>query len=218
MKKLVVLNPNTTRAMTDAVVAAAMRQVSAGTRIVGMTPSEGPPVIDSRESFAAGARTALGMLREVPADADAILLACFGDPGLQALRLAAAVPVVGLAEAVIGEARAAGERFAIITAGANWVPMLQQCVAACGAADLLAGVHALAGNGRALRENPEIFRDEVLRLSTVAADDGARRLILGGAAFAGLDFAVDRRLTPMDVMGAAIRRATFAVADARRHA
>ncbi len=208
MKKLAVLNPNTTRQMTDAVVAEVLRHVAGGTEIVGMTAAAGPAVIDSPETFDAGARTALGMLSDVPADADAILLACFGDPGLAALRAAAAVPVVGLAEAAVGAALATGQRFAILTAGAAWVTMLQGCVADYGAAGLLTGVHALPGNGKVLKENPERFRAEVLRLSTVAADDGATMLILGGAAFAGLAFAVDRRLATMDVMGAAIRRLT----------
>lgn len=207
MKKLAVLNPNTTRSMTDAVVAEAMQHVAVGTEVVGMTAAEGCAVIDSRASYAIGARTALAMLRDVPADADAVLLACFGDPGLQELRRAATVPVVGLAEAVIAEAQGAGQRFAIITAGADWVAMLREYVSACGAAALLVDVYALAGNGKELRENPEFFRAEVLRRSTAAADAGATNLILGGAAFAGLGFTVDRRLTLMDVMGAAIRAA-----------
>ena len=216
MKKLVVMNPNTSRLMTEAVVALAVEHLTGGTVVVGMTAAEGCDVIDSRETFAVGARAAIGMLRDVPGDTDAILLACFGDPGLRDLRQATDVAVIGLAESVLAEARAAGHRFAIITAGANWVPMLKQCVQECGAADLLVDVYALAGNGKKLRECPDEFRAEVLRLSAVAGDRGATKLILGGAAFAGLDFNVDPRLALMDVMGAAMRRATMAAIRPRR--
>ena len=59
------------------------------------------------------------------ADADAVLLACFGDPGLWALREGSAAPVTGLAEASFLQARRHGG-FAVVTGGAKWKPMLQR--------------------------------------------------------------------------------------------
>ena len=60
---------------------------------------------------------------------DAVIIGCFGDPGLEALRAAARAPVLGLAESSIREADALGEPFAILTMGKAWVDILNERVA-----------------------------------------------------------------------------------------
>jgi allantoin racemase len=192
-----VLNPNTSSTMTEAVVEQLSRYAPAGTAVQGLTALAGCTVIDSSETFDIGAQTALAMVTDVPADTDAVLLACFGDPGLDALRSACVIPVLGLANAALQHADAAGEAFAIVTAGANWVSLLRERSASFGTSRWLVDVYALDGNGADLRRDPAAFRAQVHALSVQA---GARTLILGGAAFAGLEFAVDARLSLMDVV------------------
>lgn len=204
--KFVVLNPNTTEAMTQAVVASLQPHLPASAEVLGLTAREGCAVIDSRASFAMGARQAPRLLADVPVDADGILLACFGDPGLDALRAGTTVRVVGLAEAAIQQARQTGKRFAILTAGREWIPMLEECVAGHGAAALLEGVHALDGNGAALQRDPGAFTAAVAQLAEAAASNGAEVLILGGAAFAGIDYALPARLMRIDPIEAAARQ------------
>lgn len=68
-----------------------------------------------------------------------MLLACFGDPGLDALREVAPIPVVGLADAAGEAAIRLGRRFGVVTGGAAWAPMLTEFYAARGLADRLAG-------------------------------------------------------------------------------
>jgi allantoin racemase len=115
------------------------------------------------------------------------------------LRSVCSVPIVGLAEAALRRANATGEPFAIVTAGANWVDLQRDRADSFGLATRLNGVYALDGNGAALQKAPELFREQVHALSVRAADAAARTLILGGAAFAGLDFAVEARLMLLDV-------------------
>lgn len=194
-----VLNPNTSRAMTDAVVAELTRSAPPETLVQGMTARDGCAVIDSRESFAIGARTALAMQADLPADVDAVVLACFGDPGLEALRSACEMPVVGLAEAALRSADATGKPSAIVTAGPNWVTLLRERARSFGLSRGLVDVYALDGNGAALRRDPAAFAMQVHALSMQAADAGAHTLMLGGAAFAGLSFEVDARVALMDV-------------------
>lgn len=55
----------------------------------------------------------------------AVLVACFGDPGVWALRETAGVPVMGLAEAAMREAQDLGP-FGVVTGGAAWGPMLER--------------------------------------------------------------------------------------------
>lgn len=71
-----------------------------------------------------------------------MLIGCFGDPGLLALRESSPVPVTGLAEAAFIEASRHG-RFAIVTGGARWGPMLQRLAQALGQAAALAEMATL---------------------------------------------------------------------------
>ena len=56
--RLLVLNPNRTAAMTDAVLHELRRLTAGQVELRGFTCDDGPPVIATRESFAAGAQAA----------------------------------------------------------------------------------------------------------------------------------------------------------------
>lgn len=199
-----VLNPNTTAAMTAAVQAQVRALVPAGVAVHGSTAVQGHAVIDSAERFAdAAAALPVQVAADVPAGA-AVLLACFGDPGLEALRRGRR-PVAGLAEAAVAEAVAARQRFAIVTAGAAWVPLLQQRVADFGATPWLAGVFALPFNGLQLVQDPASARAALLAVVAQAERSGAQALVLGGAAFAGLRDLVPTRLVVIEPVAAATR-------------
>ncbi len=208
--RLLALNPNTTSAMTHAVVAQLEPLLPSGSTVSGWTAQVGPAVIDSRCTYDAAARNIPALCASLPAAHDAILLACFGDPGLAALRQLATCPVIGLAEAAITEVRDKAMPFAIITAGTQWPPLLRECADLNGSGSLLTGVYPLAGNGRELRANPEAFRGVVLDLSHQAKEEGAVALILGGAAFAGLQFETAQGLLIIDPLRAAVSRLVHA--------
>ena len=117
---------------------------------------------------------------------DAVLIGCFGDPGLMALRESSPVPVTGLAEAAFIEAARHG-RFAIVTGGERWAPILQRLAQSLGHASGLAGIHTVAPTGAQLAADPIAAR----RLLTQACLDAVRQLsvqtvILGGAGLAGM--------------------------------
>lgn len=209
-RTLHVLNPNNTAAMTEAVLVQVRRHLPPGFSAVGHTAVGGPPVIDSRARFAAAAQAVPAMVQDT-GPGHGLLLACFGDPGLEALRAAAAPrAVVGLAEAAVAQAVAARQRFAILTAGPDWVAMLGERVADFGAAAWLSGVYALPVNGRQLAAEPGACRDALRAATRAAEQDGAQVLVLGGAAFAGLSGLVETHLPLIDPIAAATAQLTRA--------
>ncbi len=211
-RRLHVLNPNRSTAMTEAVLAEVRRQLPPGWQALGHTAADGPPVIASRPDYEAAANRAAGWplrLHGALQHGDALLLACFGDPGLEALRRAApGCAVTGLAEAAVAQAVAARQRFAIVTAGPAWVELLTQRVADFGAAAWLSGVQALPVDGRRLREDPQACLPALQHALQAAERSGAQALILGGAAFAGLDLGLGlhTRLPLIDPVAAATTR------------
>lgn len=213
-RTLLVINPNTTEAMTTRLVAEAARFAGAHWQVRGATARFGEPVIASRAAFAIAAHAALDAYAASTAaygTPDAVLLGCFGDPGLAALREVAGVPVVGLAQAAIDAART--RRFAIVTAGAAWRAMLQEVVLLAGAAAQLVDVFVLEGTGLDVAKAPAAFEARVRAQCEAAAARGAEVVILGGAGFAGMAAAQPAGAVPLiDCIAAATQAAVRACA------
>ncbi|WP_407519592.1 aspartate/glutamate racemase family protein [Methylobacterium oryzisoli] len=183
--RILLINPNTTAAVTEQAAAQVRRLVPA--EVVAVTGRFGAAYIATRAACAIAAHAALDALAEHVAGCDGVYLACFGDPGLLALKEVSPVPVIGMAEAALHLACLRGRRIGVVTGGALWKPMLEEFAAAQGLAGRLAGIRTIAPTGG------EIARDPDAALSRLAAacragaeDDGADVVVLGGAALAGL--------------------------------
>ncbi|CBV41480.1 aspartate/glutamate racemase family protein [Halomonas elongata] len=114
--RLNVINPNTTRGMTDTIAAAARRIAAPDTHVMATQPAHGPVSIESHFDEAI---SAVGVLEEVAngdrEGADAHIIACFGDPGLLAAREVTRAPVIGIAEAAFHMATLISTRFSVVT-------------------------------------------------------------------------------------------------------
>ena len=174
----------------------------------------------SRASAAIAAHAALDALAEHVAGCDAVYLACFGDPGLAALREISPVPVIGMAEASCLEACNRGRRFAIVTGGALWGPMLTEFVAWLGLAERLRLFGPLRRPGTRSRAIRGRARPSPRPAPPVLREDGADVVILGGAALAGLAARIQPSV-PIPVLcsvEAGTRAAIAAAARANRRA
>jgi allantoin racemase len=185
--RLLIINPNTTTAMTDKVQEAARSFLPADWSITAVSGRFGPRYIASRATFAVASHAAIDAFAAHAPGHDRILLACFGDPGLDALREASAVPVIGLVEASALEASAGGRRYSIVTGGALWEPMLRESLLVRGLAKHLASIRTVAPDGGMIARDPE----RALRLladtcAACIAVDGAQTVILGGVGLIGL--------------------------------
>lgn len=118
--RILLINPNTTAGVTALVAAHVTAIAGDAASFVPVTGRFGARYISSRASAAIAGHAALDALAIHGGGCDAVFLACFGDPGLLALRELAEVPVVGMAEASCLAACEGGRRFAIVTGGALW--------------------------------------------------------------------------------------------------
>lgn len=191
---VLLVNPNTSQWVTDKLATHLAGLLGPAARILPATARFGHAYIASPEGFAAGEQAVLDLvarhLAAGPQDPpDAVLIGCFGDPGLQALRQRVALPVLGLAEAAIGEAWQAG-RYAIVTGGTAWKAMLEPIVAGMGRADRLDNITVIAQSGGDLAADPEAARRLLAAACREAAVPGVERVVLGGAGFGGLGDAI----------------------------
>jgi allantoin racemase len=190
MPRLLLINPNTSESMTTLLLRHARAELPPDIDIVPATARFGAAVIASESAFVIAGHATLDVYAANPGPWNAVLLACFGDPALHALREISPAPVVSLAEAAMAEAAnrvGEGGRFAIVTGGARWEPMLMRLAASLGHAHSLAGVIPLSIDGGQIAANP----DGAMAALHGAVDQAIRRyaakaVIIGGAGLAGL--------------------------------
>lgn len=207
---ILLLNPNTSVAMTRRIEQEAGRYCEAGNALTTATAAAGPAVIASRVSFALGAYAALETWARCGLVHDAVVLACFGDPGLEALRELAGLPVVGLLESSVARAVELALPFAIVTAGRAWVPMLEERVRMLGGPPTFRGVCPVDTTGLDIAGDPQRYTETIQSAVDRAADAGAQTVILGGSALAGfgriLSSAKARLIDPMEVAMDCVQR------------
>jgi Asp/Glu/hydantoin racemase len=188
VRTLLLINPNTSASVT-ALMADVMRPVLGDdVELVPVTARFGASYIASEAAYAVAAHAALDAWaahRAAGGRCDAVLVGCFGDPGVAALREVAGVPVAGLAEAALHEAGAHGPH-AIVTGGTAWRPMLERFAAANGLSAGLAGIHVVETSGVELMAMADGGAAELLGSLRAAAVPPVRAIVIGGAALGGI--------------------------------
>jgi allantoin racemase len=198
MRQLLVINPNTSASVSALLQQHVQAAAGAQVQVRTVTARFGAPYIADEAGYAVASHAALdawaAALAQPGAAPDTVLIGCFGDPGLMALRESSPVPVTGLAEAAFVEATRHG-RFAIVTGGVRWGPMLQRLAQALGHAPALAGIHTVAPTGAQLAADPQAARELLAQACRDAVRQlGAQAVILGGAGLAGMAAAIQGSL------------------------
>lgn len=217
--QLLIINPNTSAGITTLLRQNAERLAGPGVTVRAVTARFGAPYIACEASYAVAAHATLdawaaALAGDAPAP-DAVLIGCFGDPGLIALRQTSAVPVTGLAEAAFTEAAQVG-RFAIVTGGARWQPMLQQLAHELGFGGALAGIHTVSETGAWLAAHPLAAQDLLADACQQAAQRfGVQAVIVGGAGLAGMAALIAGRVDAalIDSVQAGVRQALARVGN-----
>jgi allantoin racemase len=189
--KILVINPNLTQAITEAVTQVARSSASSGTEIVAVTGTFGPEVIASRAENALAAHGVLELAARHVKDCNAVILGVSLDSGLYALRELLDVPVVGMTEAALHAASLLATRVAVLTFGARLVPLYEDLAREHGVAARVVRVAALPFAPTEAFTDRQRVRDALReRCCGLVQADGAEAIVLAGAAFAGMRKAV----------------------------
>jgi Asp/Glu/hydantoin racemase len=208
--RILVVNSNTTDSVTARIGAAARGAASAGTEIEAVSAPFGLPLIVTRADWLVAGPATLAALATRRGQYDAAVIACFGDPGLDAAKELLDVPVLGISEAAFHAACMLGRRFGIVSFTAALRPMFEECMAHHGLAARCAGFRmgpAFAGDPGRVAEERRAMIVELCRQSV--EQDGAEVVILAGGPLAGLApvIAPDVAVPLVDGTAAAVRLA-----------
>lgn len=183
MNALVVINPNSSQTVTDGIDTAIDPLRSFGIPIRCLTLAEGPPGIESQQQ---ADLTIAPMLKLAAAQNDAAgyVIACFGDPGLHALRDQTSLPVVGIQEASVMAALTLGHKFGVIAILPASIPRHLRAFGAMGVSGRLAGDRALGLSVADLADDGKSLNAMIANGKRLRDEDGADVLIMGCAGMA----------------------------------
>jgi Asp/Glu/hydantoin racemase len=139
MDKILVVNPNSTAAVTRGIdEACAPLRMQGGPAIDCVTLAEGPPGIETQQHVDSVVQPLLRKIKDVESEYAAFVIACYSDPGLHALREATWKPVLGISECGILTALTLGQKFGVIAILQTSIARHLRYIGALGVADRLA--------------------------------------------------------------------------------
>jgi allantoin racemase len=194
--RIFVINPNTSESMTDHIRRELEKVKHPDTELTVVNPEHGPVSIESAYDEAlAGPPTLKEVRRANEEGYDAIILACFSDPALDAAKEISDVPVIGIEEATMHVAAMLGHKFSITTAFRNRVPTRELHTRLRGVESAYASTLVLNMSVLEMDANPDKAKTRILELARQAVEkDGAEVIILGCAGLAGYAEDVEREL------------------------
>jgi len=208
--KLLLINPNTSSAMTAGMAEAARQVAAPGTEVLAVQPSFGPASIEGFYDEAFATAGVAEQVRLAPPGVDAVVIACFGDPGLDAAREATEAPVLGIAEAAFHMASFVATGFSVVTTMTRTCVIAEHLLLKYGFERQCRGVHgtdipvlALEDGGLACLPQIEAAAREAL------ARDRSGAIVLGCGGMAALCKVLQARLgvPVIDGVSAAVKLA-----------
>jgi allantoin racemase len=194
--KILVINPNTSESMTQHIRGVLDRIKRTDTELSVKNPPEGPLFISFAYDEVVAAPHVIRMVRRANAEEyDAVVIACFGDPAIDAAKEVSQIPVLGITEVSLHVAALLGHKSCIIATLKTLVPKYEQYVRRLGIEKLLASVRALNMTVLEAEAKPDKCKIALLEQGRRAVEeDGAEVLILGCAGWVGYADDLTRQL------------------------
>ncbi|HEY9698571.1 MAG TPA: aspartate/glutamate racemase family protein [Trichocoleus sp.] len=208
--RIKVINGNTYEPMTQGIDESAQAARFPQTEIVTTQPKAGP---ESIESYYDEYLAIPGILEEIIQSGDeydAFVIACWGDPGVEAARELTTKPVIGIAEASMYVANMVAARWGVVTTMHRALDMIEKTIHRAGFAHRCVSIRT---TGISVIETDTARQETIDALEAAGRlaiiEDKAEALCLGCAGMSGLDKELEQRLgIPLiDAVAAAVKMA-----------
>ncbi|MCX5976718.1 MAG: aspartate/glutamate racemase family protein [Coprothermobacterota bacterium] len=194
--KILVINPNTSASMTEHLRRALMPIKRPDTELSVICPEHGPITIECEYDEVFASAQMLPLIKKANEEGyDAVVIACFSDPGITAAREISTIPVLGIQETTLHVACMLGAKFTIITNRIQRIAHKQEQARKLGLESKLASVRALGLSVAEADAQPARAKERIIEASRRAIEeDGAEVIVLGCAGMAGYAEDVERAL------------------------
>lgn len=194
--KIMIINPNSSVEMTNHVRKVLENIKRPETELIVTCPDKGPIAIESAYDETIAAFYSLDLVKRANKENfDAIVIACFSDPGIVSLKEISDILVVGIQEVSLHVASMLGHKFTILTPSLKRIPSKYNGVWRTKLPFNLASVRELGMSVTETEEKPDLAQKNILEIAKKAVEeDGAEVIILGCAGMAGYAEVVEKKL------------------------
>lgn len=194
--KIMVINPNSSEHMTKHLEETLTKIAGPNTTLTVVCPPGGPYSISSAYDEAMCAAGTLRLVRQANEEGyDAVILACFSDPALEAAKEISGILVMGIAETSLHVASMMGFKYTILTLTDERIPSKFNEAGRFRLEGSLASVRALGMTVAETDEKPEEAKAQIKKIARIAAaEDRAEVIVLGCAGMAGYAEEVEREV------------------------
>jgi allantoin racemase len=194
--RILVINPNSSQEMTESIAQFLGVVRRPDTELSVLSIHDAPASIQSARDVALAVPPMLKQVEQASQDGvDAIIIACFSDPGLEAAKEVSSTLVLGIEETSIHLASLLGHKYTILTPLPARIASKEQDVRRFKADPGCASVRALGMTVRETESDPRRTKQRVLDVARTAMEqDGAEVMILGCAGMTGYAEEIEREL------------------------
>ncbi len=166
------------------------------TEISNVFLASGPASVESAYDEAVAIPDIIARVRQAEEEGmDAVIINCFGDPGLDAAREVVSIPVIGPCEAAMHVAAMLGHKFSVVTVLDRLIPELELHAQKYGVEGRLASARSLDLPVLDLEKGRDQFVARAVEKAVEAIEeDGAHVIVLGCTGLAGLDRQIETGL------------------------
>ena len=196
-RRILLINPNSTKYMTDNCVEMVKPTLPPDVEVIGFTsPEPSPTAVEGSLDAVLSAAAALRAVLPLATHYDAILVACYSDhPLIRALREELTAPVIGIMEASLFAARTVGNRFGVVSTSERSCVALMDAINHYGFDAFCTGVES-CGLGVLGLEGEEPVHEAMGRAAKVLVAKGADTITLGCAGMTKLKAVIEEAVGP----------------------
>ena len=179
--RIQVINSNTCLEMTQSIAESAIKVAADSTEIIAVSPSQGVASIEGHYDEAIASFHLLELVKQGQSQhVDGHIIACFGDPALDAARELTDAPVIGIAEAAFHMATLIATKFSIVTTLKRTKIIAEHLLHQYGYSHKCEKIHCIDLPVLDLEKNEKETYDKLLETCLRAKEnDGVGAIVLG---------------------------------------
>jgi allantoin racemase len=181
---ILVVNPNTSKAMTAAIQRVAQAAAGTSANVITIRSEHGPHTVEGALDAALAVAGMLEVIGAYRQPFDAVVVACFSDPGVEALRMLVRVPVIGIGAASFVQAGFMSQRFAIVTPSVGTPARYAAVAAAMGLTRQFLGTYQTPLSVADFESEDSTVLETLVFHAEQAVKEGAECLLFGCAGIA----------------------------------
>lgn len=196
MSRILVINPNTNPRNTKVIADAITPYTPPGVKVDVVSPEKGPVGLESYyHNYLASVNVHERIVEAEKESYDGVVIACYGDPGIEGAKELVNIPVVGITEASYALARILATKFLVVVSAETAVPRQIRYIKTLGIPDYQYDVRPIGLTVLSVMSDRVSAKDLIAKNCEVALKEtGAELIVMGCSGFSGLRTELERQL------------------------